>query len=331
MKAAYAALIAVLLVLPVQVDAYYFRTYSENVVLDGDTQHTVHAVFVPQETLTRLSLGTADEPKNVSAILDGKEVQTFVQKTDDTHSIVIQSPDVLSKNVSHQLVLSFVTELGTERTSQGTLYSNAFISDVRMDKYELSVVLPQGAIIAFENDAPLISPTASLSTDGQRTKLVWSDSLRAGESFTALVVYKEENPTAAPIGGGIALIFLAAIAYLAHRKGYMKRLGARVRATAPRKKRPATKPNKHVVSMEKKEAKIPLKSIRETLSQDENKILDIVLQFGGRGLQQDVVRETGWSKSKVSKVLRGLEMKGVLVKQPYGKTNILKLAEKYAS
>lgn len=45
-----------------------------------------------------------------------------------------------------------------------------------------------------------------------------------------------------------------------------------------------------------------------------------------KSVKQDLLRrELGWSRSKTSEVVKGLELKNLLTKKPHGKTNILEL------
>ncbi|MBI4017718.1 MAG: hypothetical protein HY366_02125 [Candidatus Aenigmarchaeota archaeon] len=320
MKTAYLAIV-LLILLPMEAEAYYFTDYDANVVLDGSAQQTVRATFVPEETLTRIAIGLADSPENVQATLDGQIIETNIQTSGDGYFILAQSPQIIERGVPHELVLTFKSNPPEERTSRGTIYSNAFTPGIRMERYSLTVSLPPGAVIAFENEAPLISPTAALTTDGQRIKLTWERSLNADEPFTAIVIYKEKTLALAPL-----LLALAAVAYVAYSHGYLKKP---LRSILKGRAEPHAKTKSPAVRRKKTEHKPLLNDVRDTLTPDENRIVDVVMRFNGRALQSDVVRDTGWSKSKVSKVLRGLEVKGVLVKQPYGKTNILKISEKY--
>jgi len=64
-------------------------------------------------------------------------------------------------------------------------------------------------------------------------------------------------------------------------------------------------------------------SVKSVLSDDENKVLDLVSK--GISKQKDIAGELGFSKSKMSKVVRKLEEKGLVERTPHFKTNILKI------
>jgi len=71
------------------------------------------------------------------------------------------------------------------------------------------------------------------------------------------------------------------------------------------------------------------KVTRMLLSRDEEEIYNLIVASGGEILQEDIVRETGYSKAKVSKLVRNLEAKRIIKKEPYKKTNRLLLKKEF--
>jgi len=63
--------------------------------------------------------------------------------------------------------------------------------------------------------------------------------------------------------------------------------------------------------------------VRVFLSDDEISIIDLLKK--GKQKQKDIAKELEFSKSKMSKVVRKLEEKKIIEKEPYFKTNIIKL------
>jgi len=63
------------------------------------------------------------------------------------------------------------------------------------------------------------------------------------------------------------------------------------------------------------------KRIDDILSDDEKAVLDLIKK---KSRQDHIAKELNFSKSKMSKVVRKLEEKGLVKKEPYFKTNILK-------
>ena len=59
------------------------------------------------------------------------------------------------------------------------------------------------------------------------------------------------------------------------------------------------------------------------LDEDEQAVLEVVNAGGGSAYQSDVVKETGYSKVKVSRVLDKLEQKNILERKRRGMTNLV--------
>lgn len=71
----------------------------------------------------------------------------------------------------------------------------------------------------------------------------------------------------------------------------------------------------------RKEAKVVhiTKLAIETEKDDEEKIVTLLRASGGRLLQSDIIKQLGFSKSKVSKILKSLEIKGVIKRETKGR------------
>lgn len=69
--------------------------------------------------------------------------------------------------------------------------------------------------------------------------------------------------------------------------------------------------------------------IAPMLTDDERKVIDIIAKNGGSVIQRVIVRETDFSKAKVSRIVNGLKGRKVLDIEPVGRTNkiILKIKE----
>lgn len=67
-----------------------------------------------------------------------------------------------------------------------------------------------------------------------------------------------------------------------------------------------------------------------TLTEDERKVLELVLRSGGEARQDKLRRELDFSKSKLSALVNNLERKRAITKTRYHKTNILKVSREFA-
>lgn len=66
-----------------------------------------------------------------------------------------------------------------------------------------------------------------------------------------------------------------------------------------------------------------LKQVIKSLNADEKKIYEMLVKAGGSAFQSDLVRETGFSKVKVSRILDRLEVKKILERRRRGLANVV--------
>ncbi|AKB25878.1 hypothetical protein MSMTP_2409 [Methanosarcina sp. MTP4] len=71
----------------------------------------------------------------------------------------------------------------------------------------------------------------------------------------------------------------------------------------------------------------PTDVLLRALEGDERKAVELIVQRGGRILQNELVNSLDFSKAKVSRVLMNLERRGIIDKKKYGLTNCISLAD----
>lgn len=59
------------------------------------------------------------------------------------------------------------------------------------------------------------------------------------------------------------------------------------------------------------------------LISDQDKIIQIIKSTGGKCFQNDIVSQSGLSKSKISQIITQLEKKNLIIKEKYGKNNLI--------
>ncbi len=67
------------------------------------------------------------------------------------------------------------------------------------------------------------------------------------------------------------------------------------------------------------------------MERDERAVVGRIVEEGGRVTQSEISKVKGLGKVKAHRVLERLEKRGILEKEQYGKTNMVKLSEKYRS
>ena len=71
------------------------------------------------------------------------------------------------------------------------------------------------------------------------------------------------------------------------------------------------------------------KILLDLLNSDERKIIEKIIQNKGKIIQSKLSSEFG--KVKVFRIIESLKKRGIIEKEPYGKTNIIKLSEKFGN
>ncbi len=59
------------------------------------------------------------------------------------------------------------------------------------------------------------------------------------------------------------------------------------------------------------------------LLSDQEKVISILRSSGGKCFQNDIVSQSGMSKSKISQIISEMEKNELIAKQKYGKNNLI--------
>ncbi|WP_293032343.1 helix-turn-helix domain-containing protein [Natronococcus sp.] len=125
--------------------------------------------------------------------------------------------------------------------------------------------------------------------------------------------------------GTIAVVFSAVIAAAWYRtrrdEPSSDSPGEIAEATSPR----AEPSGAGVAAAEPEEQAEPGSLTEEELLTDEDRVIKLIRENGGRMKQVNIVKETGWSKSKVSMLLSEMEREGSISKLRVGRENIISL------
>ena len=145
------------------------------------------------------------------------------------------------------------------------------------------IVLPEGMVI--QEDQTYLPAYGTTSSDGRKLEIIWRKENASAEEYIALKVPYEPLPLALPIELIIIVIFLIAV----------------------------------VLYLLNKRRQAPL--IMPILKSDEKAVMKGVLNHGDGVNQKLLVRESGYSKAKVSKVLKSLQERGIITLERIGRGN----------
>lgn len=223
------------------------------------------------------------------------------------------SCEAVRKPWGTNIVCDFTRTEGSERTLEMKYHTadlvklvedqRLFTTTVRVpddtDKLVVRAYLAQGFVLIDPNKGPLppYTPVDGLSgSDGRRIFVVWTRNATAkGEGLGVTLAFERVLPqtvTEAPIMlvmGSTALIILLILIVLIKRR--------------------------------REEAVAPVTLLKE----DERRIVEYLQTQGGVVKQRSIVNHTGFSKAKVSRLVRDLETRGVLTVKGLGRVNEIKL------
>jgi uncharacterized membrane protein len=192
------------------------------------------------------------------------------------------------------LNIKFVTS-DTVNTVENKLF---FLSNIKtpqdVDRMFLKIVLNKGYVLIEEPEEPTTmvpySPNDGMQgSDGRRIFIEWErENVKKGEGIDASVTYESISPIVAGNQNMVFLLIGVLILVIVTLVGIRGR-------------------GRQGVEM-------------SVLKEDEKKVMEIIKGRGGMCKQRVVVRETDFSKAKVSRLVKDLEERGLITTEKEGRT-----------
>ncbi|WP_457554603.1 DUF7343 domain-containing protein [Candidatus Pyrohabitans sp.] len=234
---------------------------------------------------------------------DGKTLEFQVEQRGERSYVITPLPEPLEYGESYEITYRYLLRNAVEKHENIYILSVTHSLFANVKKFEFTVALPPGYGVV-ENG---VSPESTPTSDGRRVILKWElhepipPELK---DFRVIVIY--ENLFEARNYVYIALLMIAGVVILFLSYKYLKVRGISIGLLLDRKKR--------------------LEEKIEILKEDEQQIMKIIIENDGID-QRDIVRITGFSKTKVSKILSELEKRGAIRKVQVGRRNKIYLAK----
>ncbi len=219
---------------------------------------------------------------------------------DDTENCKI-SKKVLGTEISCFIPFSANKEINIEYDSEeGFMSKDGYI--LFSDSYRLSmdvktlyviIKLPEGSVLKEPIENSYTPANALKGSDGRRLILNWlKNDLKQEDRFDISIAFEkisETNISSLPIETLIVIIIGMTIGFIFIYKFYL--------------------------------SKRFLKIVLPILKQDEKKVFDCLIKHGDGVKQKLIVRDSGYSKAKVSKVLKSLSERGIIKLERIGRSN----------
>lgn len=279
--------------------SYTFTQYSMGVEVGegGDLKETITFTIknTGEEPFSEVEYSPASSPQS----LEVTDSQGALNHSLEGSKVVFSFREPLEGGESREVSIEYRLEDFVAEYQNSKILTFSYIPQANISNLAIRVALPPGSTLTSEvnekgKSFSAVYPTPEgISTDGRRVIISWKkDKLNPQESFRIFVMYS-------PVEGESSYI-----PWLL--------LGLALGAGATYLKFRDRKEIAHLV-----------------LGEEEREVYDILLERDGSVRQDEVVKLTGHSKAKVSKLVRKLESKGVIEKEPYQKTNRLKLKEEF--
>ncbi len=250
---------------------------------------------------------------------DVKKVEIKVNNTVQRCSIEKENKITIAdcgkiRKGSHSVVTNFTTAKPIENLEKQIMFKFEDNLPFKAKEYVFTLKLLPGHIIPKKEGSIdfFLSPNPDeTSSDGQRISISWKDRLVQKYSVLAitqpLVDQESQNTFTITLAAiVIGIILLVVVLYFFKLKNKTKRTSS---ISKPKKK--------------KKKEVVP------ELIESEQKIVDLLKASPNKELwQKQLLQESNFSKAKLSRIVRNLESRGVVIKTIYGNTNKIVLREK---
>jgi uncharacterized membrane protein len=229
------------------------------------------------------------------------ETEKCSAKNEGVDSVIYCTMTGLPENA--KIVLEFDTKDDIKRAMNNNMFDTSYPVERRTERISMFLKLPFNGVLSDGSEAnqSFFPRDGQVITDGRHIIVYWDrENVSAGKVMKFSAMY--EN---APNGGAQNVIIMLLMAVVAV---------AMVAMLYIAKKRAGPK---------------SINVIAPMLTGDERRVIDIVAGNGGTVIQRVIVRETDFSKAKVSRIVNGLKNRRVLDIEPRGRTNkiILRIKE----
>ncbi|NOZ58683.1 MAG: winged helix-turn-helix transcriptional regulator [Euryarchaeota archaeon] len=301
------AVAVVLLLLLSQVKAIEITNYRASLEIEDELARgevTLSLLNDQNTTIAEFRYPLFGRLANLEVLSGDKRLSFSVEVSGERTYVITPLPEPLEHGESYEITYRYILRDVVERHENIYILSVTHSLFANVKNFEFTVALPPGYGVV-ENG---VSPESTPTSDGRRVILKWElhePIPPEFKDFRVIVIY--ENLFEARNYLYPALLALAALVILFLSYKYLKARGVSIRLLLDRKKR--------------------LEEKIEILKEDEQKIMKLIIDNDGID-QRDIVRITGFSKTKVSRILSELEKRGAIRKEQIGRRNRIYLAKK---
>lgn len=268
------------------------QDWSTDISLNDDKTSEWTVSFVYNETQAKHDYFILASIQDYEVFANGRRADCRMQ-TELGTSIICSS--VNAKNITYRLVTGPVV---VDILQNFRLFTHRLPATQQTEKFTVTVSLPFGSVLAEESRLsgaglqPFEPDYGVQGSDGRRIFVRWAlDKPTIGDTLNVAVVYEQLGTAQISM---FAVIIVAMIAAFFFAVTYFFRRSS-VREMLP------------------------------VLNQSERHVVEILLREKGSVDQRSIVKETDFSKAKVSRIIQDLANRGVLEKVSRGRKNLIRL------
>lgn len=272
-------------------------------VVLGDVSHTTITVtFDPNSTIKAFTLPLFYDIQNLKADSNFGNVSCSQQKKPFGSQIDCAVSPTYDKRM---LTIEYDSFDLVKRVDRQFLYKQEFPIPLDAKQLSFKVMLPEGMFLATEGVfQPYLPINGEKGSDGRRIFVSWrKENLTAGESFNTQVSYEapsDNSGTVALFTGGLLGLGAIIVALIIGFWFFFKRFKKNIKIVLP------------------------------VLKGDEKRIMELIIRDKGNTNQKLLVRESNFSKARVSKILKSLQERGIVRLERIGRSNNVYLAKDFS-
>jgi uncharacterized membrane protein len=266
--------------------------WNIDISLNEDRTSDWNVTLLYSEPVTKSDYFVLATIKSYEVIADGTPIQCKIEKEIGT-SIVCT--DINAKNITYSFSTNSVV---TDILDNFHFFTHRLPATQLTEKYTIIVRLPFGTVLVEPEKLrgasmkPYEPENGQQGSDGRRIILTWSkDKPTLGETLNIAVVYEQVGANEFGLFGAIIGVlvvgFFAVVLFLFRRR--------------------------------------PMDQILPVLGHGERQIMQILIRENGAVDQRQLVKETDFSKAKVSRIISDMEGRGMIEKISKGRKNIIRI------
>jgi uncharacterized membrane protein len=277
-------------------DLYQYEANVE--IFDDLTSHSQIKLVFSDSAFDDISFTIENSPQNLNITSPAS-----CSKTEKSWGVSIYCDLAFQKGQDFNIIVDYDSNGLVKNRDKYFVFTDAYKAPVQTKNLLVLVKVPEGmGLIKPEVDQPYNPSTATVGTDGRRPILAWQKSnVSAGDGLAVTVSFEKIaliTNYSRYIGMQIGVFLIILSIALALYKFYFKKKGQ-------------------------------MKVVLPVLKADEKIVFEKLLSQKGVTNQKVLVKESNYSKAKVSKVLKSLQERGLIRLERIGRTNRVYLVKDF--